>query len=101
MGLFQKMGQYQILVISVQYICRTTAAKGQAAAAGQRLQQQMDLRVVPQGLKITHAFHRGGNGLFISDAPGVKGHIQGKPLFDKAAEDLQLYLAHDLGLELL
>ena len=99
-GLFRQVGQNQILIVPIQHIQGAPGLKHQAAALAQRLQQQVHLRIVPQGLKVTNPLHRGLDGLLIGDPAVIQGHLQTKPLFGKNPEYLQLDLAHDLHMDL-
>ena len=65
MGLFLQMGHDQPLPAPVQVVLGTAGGQHQAAALGQGLQQQVDLRIVAQGLVVAHALHRGVDGLFV------------------------------------
>ena len=58
-----QVGQHQPLPAPLQLILRAGGGKHQAAAPLPRLQQQVDLRVMAQGLKVADALHRGGDGL--------------------------------------
>ena len=64
-GLFLQMGHDQPLPAPVQFVLGTAGGQHQAAALGQGLQQQVDLRIVAQGLVVAHALHRGVDGLLV------------------------------------
>ena len=49
---------------------------------------------------MAHAFHGSFNGFLIKNAAVIQGNVQPKPLLYQAAEDFQLYLAHDLDMDL-
>ena len=63
--LLRQVGEDEPLPVQVQQVLAAPAVKDQPAALGQRLQEQMDLGVVAQGLKVANALHRGGDGLLI------------------------------------
>ena len=60
----------------------------------------MDLRIVPQGLKVAHPLHRRGDGLPVDDAPCAEADLQAEPLRDEHPQDLQLDLPHELDVDL-
>ena len=64
-GLFLQMAHDQPLPAPVQVVLGTAGGQHQAAALGQGLQQQVDLRIVAQGLVVAHALHRGVDGLLV------------------------------------
>ena len=80
----RQVRQNQPLPVTVQQILRAGRSQNQPAARLARLQQQMHLRIVPQGLKVADALHRGGNGLPVADGPGPKGYRHSKPLLQDA-----------------
>ena len=67
---FGHMPQDQPLPVDIQRVGGTAGVKNQAGAGRQGGQQQMDLCIVAQGLKMAHAFCFGCDGLFVVD-PGV------------------------------
>ena len=66
--LLRQVGEDQPLPVPVQLVLGAGGVKAQAAARLPRLQQQMDLGVVAQGLKVAHPLHRLQNSLLIEDA---------------------------------
>ena len=71
-GLLGQVGEDEPLPVPVQQVLAAPAVKDQTAALGQGLQEEMDLGVVAQGLKVAHPLHRGGDGLLVQNAPGVR-----------------------------
>lgn len=72
-GLLRQMGEHQPLPVPVQHVLGAGGGQLQAAPPGERLQQQVNLGIVAQGLVVAHALHRGGDGLPVDDAaPGPK-----------------------------
>ena len=90
-----QMGENQPLPVPVQHILTAAAFKCQAAARRSRLQQKMYLRVMPQGLEMSHAFHGVRNRFLIYNTSRPEIHREAKPLLHQAFQDLQLHLAHD------
>ena len=74
--LLRQMGQDQPLPTALQLVLRAGRPELQAAAPLPRLQQQMDLCIVAQGLKVADALYWGGDGLPITDGAGAEGHLQ-------------------------
>ena len=99
-GLFRQMRENQLLVIAVQYVRGAHRAEYQSAAPGQRLQQQVHLGIVAQGLKMAHTFHGIFNGFLIKNPPVIQPHVQRKPLLHQRLKDFQLHPAHDLHMNL-
>ena len=93
------MGQNQPLPVQVQLVRGAGGAQHQAAAPGTRLHQQVDLRIVPQGLKVADALHRGRNGLPVADGPRTEGHLHAEPLLNEPLQNFQLDLAHELDVD--
>ena len=100
MGFLCQMGENQVLIVPVQHIQGADTVKHQSAALGQRLQEDMALGIVAQGFKMPHALHRICDGFFIKDALVVQLNVQPEPLGNQTAENFQLYLAHDLHMNL-
>ena len=99
MAFFLQMADDQLLIGHLQHIRGADRVENQSAAGRQRLQQQMDFRVMPQRLKMTHALHGVFDG-FLIEYPGVfQCHIQVKPLLHQSAEHLLLHPAHDLHMD--
>ena len=98
---FLQMGQDQSLPVAGQHVDRAVRGKDKAGTRISRLQQQMDLRIVTQGLEMSHALHRGRYGLLIYDGRGPVVDPQVEAVPGLAAQDLPLHLAHDLGRDLL
>ena len=62
-------------------------------------QQQMHLRIVPQGFKVADALHGVGDGLPVADSPCAKADLHAHPLPNKPLQHLHLHLAHELGVD--
>ena len=60
----------------------------------------MYLRIMTQGLKVSHALHHIFNGIFVYNAAPAKPDIYPKTLCNQAFQNLHLDLAHDLGVNL-
>ena len=78
MLLFLQMRQNQPLPVPIQLIFTAVRSDGQPAPGFSRLHQQMYLRIMTKGLKMSHPFHCIGDGLFIHDIPRSKlnGHAE-------------------------
>ena len=87
MGEKTHRGVNQFLIGDVQQIRRAGRVKLQSRAGGQGFQQQMHLRIVAQGFKMSHAFHSIGNGFLVEDSPGIQGYIQIETFFYQTAEN--------------
>ena len=70
MAFFLQMADDQLLIGHLQHIRGANRIEDQSAAGRKRLQEQMHLRVVPQGFEMPYAFDRVFNGFLIED-PGV------------------------------
>ncbi len=86
------MGEHQPLPVPVQHVLGAGGGQLQAAPPGERLQQQVNLGIVAQGLVVAHALHRGGDGLPVDDAAGAEGDRQAEALGRQRLENLQLNL---------
>jgi hypothetical protein len=91
-----QMGQYKPLPVPVQHILRAVGGEHQTAAPGQRLQQQMHLRVVAQGLKVSHALRGAAYRLPVHDPAGIEIHGNAEALLNEAFQYLHLHPAHEL-----
>ena len=100
MGLFRQMGQNQPLPVQIQLVGRAVSGKGQAAAPGGGLQQQVHFRIVAQGLEVSDALHGVCDGLPVADGALAEIHLHIEPLPQAAAQDLHLHLAHELDMDL-
>ena len=98
---FGDVADDQLLILPVQHIGGALGVDDDAAAGFKRLQQQVALGIMAQGLEMAHAFHGIFNGFLIGDAALVKGHLGRKPLGDQGGQDLQLHLAHEAHMDLL
>ena len=94
------MGENQPLPVPIQQILAAHAVQHDAAAPGQRFQNQMHLRIVAQGLKMAHTLHRVADGLLVQDSPGVQLDVHVEALFYQAFQHLRLHLAHQLHADL-
>ena len=94
-----QVGQDEPLPVDVQHIPAAGRVKFQAAPPLPRLQQEVDLRIVAQGLKVAHPFHSVLYGLLVHDAPLVKGDRRSKPLLYQGFQHIYLHLPHDLGVD--
>lgn len=94
------MGEHQPLPVPVQHVLGAGGGQLQAAPPGERLQQQVNLGIVAQGLVVAHALHRGGDGLPVDDAAGAEGDRQAEALGRQRLENLQLNLPHELDVDL-
>ena len=100
MGFLGQMGEDEPLPGPGQVVLRTGGGDLHPAAQGQRLQQQMDLGIVPQGLVVPHSLHRPGDGLPVDDAPRPKLHLEAEPVSDEPLQDFRLDLAHEPHMDL-
>ena len=96
-----QMGHDQALPVQCQVVHTAAALKDQAAPRLSGLQQKVDLRIVPQRLKVTHSL-RGLSDRLPIDNPGLpEFHTHVKPLPDQALQDFSLNLPHDLDSDFL
>ena len=94
------MSHHQPLPVAVQHILTAVTAYDKTAAPLAWFQQQMHLRIMAQRLKMPHTLHRITDGFFIDDISLVKLHLGLKPPGNEAFENLDLHLAHHLGMDL-
>ena len=73
--LFLQMGENQPLPVQIQGVQAAHRVKDQTGTRLPRLQQQVHLRVVAQGLKVPDADDRRLDGLFVHDGAGAELHI--------------------------
>ena len=100
-GLFRQVGQNEPLPVAVQLVLAAGRGEAESAAPGQRLQQQMDLRVVPQRLVVADSHSGGGDSFLVKDAPRAEVHLHSEPSGDEPAQNLQLDLSHETDVDLL
>ena len=65
----RQVGQNQSVPVGGQSIGAAVIGKGETGSPLRGLHQQMDLRVVPEGFKVSHALHRIIDGLPVHDGP--------------------------------
>ncbi len=94
------MRQHQPLPVSVQDVLAAGTGKLQPAARLSRLQQQMHLRIMPQRFEMPDACDGIRNGLLVYNLTVRKLHFQPKTFRNQPFQDLNLYLAHDLYMNL-
>ena len=99
--LFGQMGQDQALPVPVQAVLAAFGGADQAASPGKRFQDQVDLGVVAQRLKVSDALHRLRDGLLVEHPSPIDFHRQLIALQNQAFQDLCLDLSHQLHLQLL
>ena len=90
----------QPLPVQIQLVRGAHGGEGNAAARLAGFQQQMHLRIVPQGFKVADALHGVGDGLPVADSPCAKADLHAHPLPNKPLQHLHLHLAHELGVDL-
>ena len=78
----QQVGEDEPLPVQVQLVGGAGGGQLHPAAPGTRLQQEMDLGIVAQGLEVADALHRVGDGLPIQHPAGAEVHLQVKALGD-------------------
>ncbi len=100
MLLFFQMGQDQPLPVPIQHILAADRCELQAAPRLSRFQQQMNLRIVPQRFKMSHAFHRIRDCFFVYNVSRPKFHLHMEPFQDQALQDLNLHFPHKLDMDL-
>ena len=66
----------------------------QPAAAGQRREQKVDLRIMAQGFIVPHALHRRLNGLPVEHAAVRKGRLDAEAVLQLAGQHLQIHVPH-------
>lgn len=100
MALLGQVREDQALPVAVEHVLAAGGVKRQARAALGRLEQQVHLGIVTQGLKMAHALDRRRDRLLIEDAAGIDLHVHVEPLADEAFEHLDLHRAHELDMDL-
>ena len=98
---FLQVGHDQALPVPGQFIDAAAGFEHKAAAGFAGLQQQMNLRVVTQGLKVSYAFHRCLDGLFINNAGRAEADGQFEAFPGRSLQHFPLHFTHDLGRDLL
>ena len=93
-GLFLQMSHNQPLPAPVQLVLAAPGGRHHAAALGQGLQQQMHLRIVPQGFKVAHALHGAVDGLLIQNPAPVQVDLHAEALRHQTFENFRLDAAH-------
>ena len=101
MRLLRQICQDQALPVQVQIVHVAQGFQQDAGPFGQRLHQQMDLRVVAQRLEMADAFHGFFDRFLIQDMAGVDGDAHAEAVFDDLLQHFDLHLAHQLGADLL
>ena len=99
-ALLGQVREDQALPVAVEHVLAAGGVKRQARAALGRLEQQVHLGIVTQGLKMAHALDRRRDRLLIEDAAGIDLHVHVEPLADEAFEHLDLHRAHELNMDL-
>ena len=94
------MGQDQTLPALIQHIVAALIVENESAAPLTRFQNQMDFRIVAEGLKVAHPFYFLRNGFLVYNASGAKFGTDAEPLFNHAFQDFDLNLAHHLDMDL-
>ena len=89
------------LPVAVQHVLGAHGVNLQPRPPLQRLQEQVHLGVVAQGLKVPHTFHRLGQGLQVDDAAGAEGDIQVETAAQLPLQHLPVHLAHEFHPHLL
>ncbi len=97
---FLQMGQHKPLPVPVQIVLADGRSKLQPAARLSRLQDQMHLRIMPERLEVSHTFHPVEDGFLIDDTSLFKGGFHAEPFPDQITQHLDLYLTHQLGMNL-
>ena len=93
---FLQMGQHEPLPVPVQIVFADSRGKLQPAARITRLQDQVHLRVMPERLEMTYAFHPVDDRLLVDDTALLKSNLHAKPLPDQITQHLDLHLTHQL-----
>ena len=88
------MSENQPLPVQVQLVRRAGGGKAQPASPLPRLQQQVYLGIVAQGLEVAYPLHWARDRLPVNDGSSSEGHLHPEPLPDQTGHHLQLYLAH-------
>ena len=82
-----QMGQDQTLPVLIQHIVAALIVENESAAPLTRFQNQMDFRIVAEGLKVAHPFYFLRNGFLVYNASGAKFGTDAEPLFNHAFQD--------------
>ena len=99
--LFLQMGEHKPLPVPIQNILTAVGGKLQAASPLCRLQQQMDLGVMPERFKVSHTFHTIRNRFLIYNVSGPEFHRHAKSILNQAFQNFNLHFSHNLGLDFL
>ena len=91
------MGQDEPLPVEVEHILRAQGRNGYAASPLAGFEEQVNLRIVPEGLEMADPDRRSEDRLLIKYALGAECDADAKALFDQAGQDFDLYVSHDLG----
>ena len=76
-----QMGQHEPLPVPVQFVFTDSRGKLQPAARFARLQQKMNLRIMPKGFEMSYPLYSFLNRLFIYNVSGIKRNLYSKTLF--------------------
>ena len=98
---FLQMCQDQSLPVTVQDILTALGRKLHAGSSLSRLQQKMYFRIMTQRFKMSDAFHRACDCLFIYDPALSEFYENSVPVFDQSLQHLSLHLSHELDVYLL
>ena len=91
---FVEMGENKPLPVCVKRIARTVGTDNHSAVALTRLYNKMNLGVVAQRLKMSHALDRVVNCFLIYYASFSEVRVKTEAVADKPAQDLKLDIAH-------
>ena len=89
---FLQMSQDQPLPVPVQLIFICCSKKLQSASSLSRFQKKMHLRIMTKRFKMSHTFHRCGNGFLIYNISGSELHSHMEAFPDEMFQNLNLHL---------
>ena len=98
--LFLQMRKHQPLPIFIQNIFTAQASEMQTAPPLLRLQQQMDLRIMPQRFEMSDPFHRSSDRLLINYRAFIETDNDPETIRHRSLQHFQLYLTHHADLDL-
>ena len=100
MGPLLQVGEDEPLPVPVQQVLRAVGVEDQALALFQGFQEQVDLGIVAEGLKVANTLHGVSDGLLVQDAALIHLYLHVEPFGNEALEDFDLDLAHEPGVDL-
>ena len=98
--LLLQMCEDQTLPVPCKHIFTACGKKLTSASRFSRLDQEVDFRIMAKRLKMPYPFYRFCNGFFVDDTSSSEFYRHMKTVPDQFLEDLDLYLSHQLCMDL-